>query len=93
MAVKELPQQVGDAKSLRRDFRQVAADQKFLNARWDELVQTHAGEWVAVYQQEMIFATQLRDLLERAAAKGWHLGTMVVENLTSERRRVLLPTW
>ena len=93
MAVKDLPKSLGDAKDIRREFRQVAADERYLNSRWEELVQSHAGEWVAVFKGDLILSNNLRDLFEQAAAKGWDLGTMVVEHLASERRRVLLRSW
>ena len=90
MNTEELAQQVGDPKTIAREMKQASSDARLLDSRWEKLLKQHRGQWVGVRQRQFIFAGSLQELFQKARAKGWDLGTMVVDCLAEQRRAVLL---
>ena len=79
-----------DTKQIARDIRRVTVDSKFLESRWPSISRRHKNRWVGVYNKKLIYANTLPQLLNRARAKDWDVGAMVVAHLEPKRGAVLL---
>lgn len=90
MAATSTPEEVADPKLVRKEFRQVAAEARLLDARWDELVSEHRDQWVGVHKKNFMFAESLEELLSGARESGWDVGTLVVDRLVERRLPSLL---
>jgi hypothetical protein len=90
LTTEELAEIVGDPRALSKEMRQASNDARLLEARWDDLVKRHKDKWVGVQRREFLFASTLEDLIAEARAKGWDVGTMVVDCLADKRPALLL---
>ena len=82
--------EIPNAQQFKKDIKRSTDDSKFLAARWPTISRRHKNRWVAVYNKRLLYADTLPQLLRKARAKDWDVGSMVVAYLEPRRRAVLL---
>lgn len=79
-----------DTEQIVRDIRRATVDSKFLETKWTSISRRHKNRWVAVHNRKLLYADRLPQLLKKARAKDWDVGSMVVAHLEPKRGAVLL---
>ena len=83
-------EQHSSTKQFTKDINRAGVDSRFLASRWDTISRRHKNRWVAVYNKKLLYGDTLPKLLNRARAKDWDVGSMVVAHLEPKRGAVLL---
>ena len=83
-------EQVPDTRQFAKVIKRAGIDSEFLASRWPTISRRHKNRWVAVYNKKLLYGDTLPKLLNKARAKDWDVGGMVVAHLEPKRGAVLL---
>ncbi|MEX2225704.1 MAG: hypothetical protein WEB52_04550 [Dehalococcoidia bacterium] len=56
---------------------------------WEQLVESHEGDWVASYEGELVLGATIEEVLAEATKRAWPLGVIAIDQIRRERANVL----